>query len=711
VLQDLEIKGVYDSEENDPVGDFLVPVLSTAVCYDRAVGYFSAAVFYYLSEGLSALIENKGKMRLLIGSGVSEEEEKAILEGYKLKSLEQRLEDEIKSWKEIPEDHFFWKRLSCLTWMIENGYLDVKVAVRRHGLYHEKIGIVKDGCDDFIVFQGSANETFNALNPLYNFESFNVFKSWNENMREDHCLPHVRKFEKLWNNKYSSTLTVDFPEAVRERLVETVKRNHSSGTLLTSNFEIEYWNRLKERLDKPEGRDVNGQEELPRIPSLINGKVFKLKLHQELAIKNWQSNNFRGIFELCTGAGKTFTSIYSICRLFDSSKSNKLFVVICVPYINLADQWQDNLKVFNINPVRCYGNFSEWHSRLQGVVNLYSRDKLQFACVVVVNKTMKSSSFYNIIKTVPGSSFLWVGDEVHHHDSENSIKYLPENAKLRLGLSATIENCKRIKNYYGDVVAEYNLKNAIEDGVLSNYKYYPQLVYLNRSEVDDLIEIETKIMPLEAMKANGHSFDEGNLNILYSKRNNIIGNAEDKLSRLGKIVDKQKVKETPTLFYTSTTINEEDEDEMFQSDYRQIDKVVKILKNKGLKVSRYTSRENKSERVRILDSFKSGNVDCLVAIRCLDEGVDIPAVGTAYIIASSSNSKQFIQRRGRVLRLAEGKEYAFIYDFVVAFEPRNKLEEKILKRLLKSELKRVNDFADQSSNPGEALSLLKPIFS
>lgn len=148
---------------------------------------------------------------------------------------------------------------------------------------------------------------------------------------------------------------------------------------------------------------------------------------------------------------------------------------------------------------------------------------------------------------------------------------------------------------------------------------------------------------------------------------------------------------------------------------RQIEKVVDILGNQlKMRVSMFTSNEDPQERERIKDSFAEGKMlQALVAIKCLDEGVNIPGIRTAFILASSTNPKEYVQRRGRVLRKADGKDYAVIYDFITLPRPLGSQAPSTNRdyelTLFKREKERLDDFVRLCENPSESYKLIDEI--
>ncbi|WP_240327120.1 DEAD/DEAH box helicase [Latilactobacillus curvatus] len=137
---------------------------------------------------------------------------------------------------------------------------------------------------------------------------------------------------------------------------------------------------------------------------------------------------------------------------------------------------------------------------------------------------------------------------------------------------------------------------------------------------------------------------------------------------------------------------------------KQIEIVNQMLKGKGILAAQYTKDESGNERQDRIDAFKSGVIDTLVAIKALDEGVDIPEISIGIIMASSGNPREFIQRRGRLLRKSAGKEIAVIYDMVVLGE------ESDYDGINMTELKRVAEFSKAAKNKNEILNEYQELF-
>lgn len=707
MLKKLKFKAVYNSEEDNILEDFYIPALSNSVSYDRAVGYFDAKMLTSAASGLGAFIANNGKMRLICGSTLTEDEYAAISKGYDERIIRKRIRGNFAQIVEDETNPLAQHQLKVLTWMVKNGNLDVKIALRKHGIHHQKTGIFYDQLGDFVVFQGSANETSNALLP-FNYETINVFKSWLESFA-DHFQPHVDSFNKLWMDRAKNTRVLDISDIT----LSVLTKKYPDVERPKIENEIQHWQDvLNDELDDSYSEDPLNTG--PIIPSEIGGKAFSLHPHQKRALQHWQANKYRGVFELATGAGKTITAIYGALKVFESRE--RLFLVIAVPYQNLADQWSENLALFNIKPIICYGGEGRWKDDLTKAVLNFKAGLIDFCAVVVVNATMtsKKQTFKDLISDIDGKLsdyFMFVGDECHHHGAHSTYLTLPTQAQLRMGLSATPDRGEQdlgnqlIEDYYGHVIDRYTLADALNDGVLTPYEYRVIPVSLTLKETELYIDLSKKIARLFAMIQNSPSVlpeDEDGLNSLRLKRARVVNGSQNKPKALEELLTIIGEPISHSLFYCAEGTLESNGTDDEEVSIKQIEVVSQMLQKHGWKSCRFTDKENKARRKVILEDFKSGQVDSLVAMKCLDEGVDIPLCSTAFILSSSRRERQFIQRRGRILRKSEGKTRALIYDFVITL-PLNQISEPELgRRLMISELQRINEFAQLSLNKNDA---------
>ena len=707
MLRDLNFKGVYKSDQDNILDDFYLKALTTANSYDRAVGFFSASTISYAAQALSVFVRSGGNIRLILGAFSDKDDLAAVSEGYRQKEVSEKIGHELLTLIADVSDELFQNRFDTLSWLVAHGRLEVKIALRQRGMYHDKVGIIGDEAGDKIVFAGSANESTNALLPTHNYESINVFPTWRSEL-EDWYEPHIASFERLWKNESEATAVIDIPTAVKEKLISVAR---SLNYTPDPEIEAAIAARVMAKTDTTSGK--------PKEPATIHGEPFRMKQHQLEALRAWKADgDFQGTFHLATGAGKTITAIHAIVKM--SEKIDGLACVIAVPYQNLADQWVDILATFNIHPVKCYVSRDNWDERLGNVAHELLMGSRKFAAVVVVNRTLKSSAFQSCLSKINGEKLLWIGDECHHHTSKAYEGFLPRHARYRIGLSATPEHYldeernERLAEFYGKIVSTYTLKQAIEDGVLTPYKYYPHLVDLTASEADEFVELSDQIGRIVARDRSANSIVmSSQLKALLMRRSRLIGSAAQKLPALKKVLSTEQPAQH-TLFYCGDgTVETEESDELeIESGnlgQRQVEAVSSLLHELGWDVSRFTSRESRSTRLDILDNFRLGIIDAMVAIRCLDEGIDVPACSTAYILASSRDPRQFVQRRGRILRRSPGKELATIHDFIVVLPDDFETVSEYAKRLIKSELTRVAEFSSLSQNRPEAYSTLSSI--
>ncbi|PZO40723.1 MAG: type III restriction endonuclease subunit R [Alphaproteobacteria bacterium] len=712
MLRTLELKGVYKSDQDDILRSFYFPALAVADRYDRAVGYFSASTLSEAAQALTVFIKGDGVIRMIVGAFTAQGDIDAVREGLRLKEVSERIGAELVASVTGVDDELFQHRFKALAWLIAHDRLEIRVALRPNGIYHDKVGIITDAQGDAVVFSGSANESAAALLPTHNYESINVFPTWRPELAPWHE-PHRDSFARLWDNKSRGTVVIDLPTALKENLLEV-------AATLDAPPDSEREAQIAARLRTLEAIDeTEPTSRLPRAPDTINGMPFKMREHQLEALRAWQANGYRGIFDLATGAGKTITAVYATLQMAKGVPG--LVVVIAAPYQSLADQWCEILEAFNIRPLQCYVSKENWHEDLQKRVLDMQGGSDAFQAIVVVNRTLQTPEFQAALARIPSNRLLWIGDECHHHGSESLVSGLPSNAAYRIGLSATPmhyldeQRNDRLKAYYGDVVFSYSLAQAITDKVLTPYNYYPAVVPLTPDEASEFISLSDDIA--RAFMREGKSAGPPSimLTALLMKRARIIGSAANKMAALQNPLSGQPPQQH-ALFYCGDgqvemdgiETNDQSED---SQPTRQIEAVSRLLDGQGWKVSRFTARESRRERESILQSFRTGAIDGLVAIKCLDEGIDVPACSIAYILASSRDPRQFIQRRGRILRRSPGKTIANIHDYIVVLPEDAHDESGAARKLFTAELKRVAEFSSLAENRNEAYAVLRPILT
>ncbi len=440
----------------------------------------------------------------------------------------------------------------------------------------------------------------------------------------------------------------------------------------------------------------------PQMPASLH-----LRQYQRQAVNNWFANNGRGTLKMATGSGKTITALSVACELYKQINLQALLVVC--PYRHLVTQWARECEKFNLQPILAFENLHTWQSQLSTQLYNVRSGSQPFLTVITTNLTLIGDGFQSQLKYFPEKTLI-IGDEAHNLGASKLEESLPRRIGLRLGLSATPERyfdetgTQSLFDYFGSVLQpEFTLKDAIAQGALVHYLYHPILVELTEAESLAYAKLTQRIgrALLYRGKENAELSDfEDNedLKPLLMQRARLISAAENKLNALRELMTTRR-ETTHTLFYCSDGSQEPGQ----RSSLHQLKAVAKILGVElGYRVSTYTAQTSLQEREILRRQFESGALQGLVAIRCLDEGVDIPAIETAVILASSGNPRQFIQRRGRVLRPHPGKERATIFDMIVLPPDLDRKSLEVERNLLRKELRRFVEFADLADNAGEA---------
>lgn len=442
------------------------------------------------------------------------------------------------------------------------------------------------------------------------------------------------------------------------------------------------------------------------VPDWIDQRQY-----QKQAVEAWVSSGGQGILNMATGTGKTITSLLAANRLYELQGS--LPMIIAVPYQHLVDQWAEDVEQFGGSPVKAYKSRSKWESKLVTQLTEHNVGSRDVVTVITTHTTFSSDHFQDIISRLDGAETMLIADEVHHLGADYLRTKLPDQIRARLGLSATPsrwyddKGTESLFQYFGGgVVFEYDLADAIEHGHLSEYYYIPHIVELTEEEAETYTALSKKIGKL-ASRVSGDIGDADlqsneRLQQLLFKRARLIGSAENKLHVLQNLIE-QESEIDHTLVYCGD--GKVETDSVSDDVIRQVDAAVKLLGNRlGLYVHRFTAREGQETRQRLLSEFERGSLQALVAIRCLDEGVDVPATKRAYFLASSSNPRQFIQRRGRILRTHPNKKYSVIHDFIVSPpdtvrpDAKEPTQFNLERKLLKKEFQRLTTFAEAARN-------------
>jgi DNA phosphorothioation system restriction enzyme len=442
----------------------------------------------------------------------------------------------------------------------------------------------------------------------------------------------------------------------------------------------------------------------PRLPPSLH-----LRSYQQQAITNWFSNQGRGTLKMATGSGKTITALAIATQLYHQI-GLQVLLVVC-PYRHLVTQWARECQTFNLEPILAFENVHHWQNKLStSLYNLQSGNQ-SFLTIITTNATLITEGLQSQLKYLPPKTLI-VGDEAHNLGSRRLEESLPRNIGLRLALSATPERyfdqegTHGLFNYFGSVLQpELTLADAIQQGALVHYLYYPILVELTETESIAYAKF-TKRIGWALMNNEGVDIQNNDtVTALLMQRARLIGSAANKLTALQQLMA-ERLETYHTLFYCG---DGSVEGSVSQETTRQLAAVTRLLGSElGYRINTYTADTPLAEREELRHQFETGKLQGLVAIRCLDEGVDIPAIKTAVILASSGNPRQFIQRRGRILRPHPEKERATLFDMIVLPPDLGRETLEVERNLLKKELKRFLEFADLADNAGEArLKLLQ----
>lgn len=686
-LQEIEIKKEYRSLIDNVARDFYVPLLNEAVSYKRAVGYFSSSVLVEISKGIIGLIKNGGTIQIIASPDLSEEDVNAIRSGYAKREeiIERRLLEELKP----PVNSFQADKLNLLANLIADGYLDIKIAVtetnNQMGIYHEKMGLIQDSQGNVVAFSGSMNETASGLKA--NYETIDVYTNWTSDA--DRVESKMNAFKSIWNNVEPNVRTLNF-DSVNDELIRKYKK------------EVIDYESYPAKEDIIPG--IEKSFEFFKIPESVEFYDY-----QKEAITSWFDNSGCGIFDMATGTGKTFTALGALSTL-SNMLNEKLAVIIVAPYKHLVEQWVEDIKKFNVSPIIAYDYKGQnWRKEFKDALLAYNVGSRNNFCVITTNATFQSDDFQAEMSRFK-KNFCFVADEAHNLGAKRISELLPKKARYRLALSATIERHRddegsgKLKKYFGKECISFTLKEAIKRGFLTPYYYYPIMCYLDDEERDEYKVLTDKIVKQASYSRNNE--ENSYLERLLIQRARIVAGCHSKVDALLEHIEPYK-DDTHMLIYCGAT--KYDRDDLNDEDQiRQIDEVTRRLyKDLKIRARKFTSSESNDERTSIKRLFVDGAIQAITAIKCLDEGVNIPKIRTAFILASSTNPKEYIQRRGRVLRKAEGKDFAVIYDFITL--PRllddvkycSMKEKEYDLSLVEREFERMLDFADTARNPAD----------
>lgn len=691
-LRDIQIDSEYRTLSCDMANDFYIPMLGEAILYKRAVGFFSSSALASISAGIYELYENGGKIQLIASPKLSPEDIDAINDGYQQR--EEIIKGALKRELEDCTDFCHQNRLNLLATLIAKGILDIRIAVtigkKGIGMYHEKMGLIEDIEGNIVAFSGSMNETDTALHD--NYEAIDVFCSWitSDNKRVER---KNQAFTKMWDGLDENICVMKFPEIEKE-FIEKYQMGDIDAKALREGWAADHV--------KP-------------TFGLVKPEWLNLYDYQQEAIKNWQANDYCGIFDMATGTGKTLTALGAVAELCKNVK--RLAVIIVCPYQHLVEQWVEDIRAFGANPVIGYSgsSYTNYKRELKNRIFNFNYKITEFFCFITTNASFMSKAINEEIRKLNQDTILVV-DEAHNFGAKNLQNTLQQDFTYRLALSATLERqgdedgTTVLKKFFGNKCIEYGLERAIAEKKLTPYYYYPVIVYLTDAELDKYQLYTSKIIQ-NIVRRKDKTIVTNLAKEFMLKRARLVAGASEKIEKLREMANDFK-NEKNMLIYCGAT-NVQGNDKSSDEDIRQIDYISRMLNfDFGMHTAQFTSREDSNERKRRLEEFQDGEIQALIAIKCLDEGVNVPAIKTAYILASTTNPKEYIQRRGRVLRLYPGKEAAYIYDFITLPRELTTVENtsaelaKSERALVVKEIRRMREFCHIALNPYETQMLI-----
>lgn len=691
LLRSLQLKSSYESKVDDLVQDFYVPVLECAANYDRIAGFFSSSSLSVASQGIAALIENKGHMRLLASPKLTRQDAEMIqrVTDAPEEFLEKVMLGDLSTLgSEIERDH-----IRALGWMLANEYLEIQLVEPlddkgkvAHGgeIFHEKIGIVRDESGQRISFSGSINES--ASGWLGNIEEFKVFREWQAGQEEFVAIDETR-FESYWNHKNQYVRVTNLPSAVKEKLIAY------GDDFNREEYIAKYYRKVKARRSAAQKVDDN----------------LSLFWYQKEAMDKWIANGCRMLFEMATGTGKTRTALACVNHLMKTNK--RLVIVISCPEATLSRQWENNeVKLAGFvfdQSVIADGTNHKWRRQLPTAIKKIITGYRNNLVVYTTHSTSCNKDFVSIIEEIPVRvPVCFVGDEAHGLGAFQSKKALIDRYNYRIGLSATPERwfddvgTSVLHKFFGEESYEFTIADALttfnpitQKTFLVNYYYHPIFVQLSENELEKYMQLSKRIAKLSQMSKENDKYQDLYENLLFA-RADIQKNAASKMEALEKLLE--SIEDTRNmLIFTSPD---------------QINSVMMLLKRKEIPSHRFTQSEGTkkserfgglSEREYIIRNFRKGLYRVLVAISCLDEGIDIPSADKAILMSNSTNPREYIQRIGRVIRQASNKNKADIYDFIVTPDRSgllpNDLKEFEMK-VFEKEVVRVEEMARNAIN-------------
>ncbi len=708
MLDKLKISPIYTNRGINTPYSFFQQVFSESIKLDVGLGYFSSVSFHILASGIARFISNGGSMNMYINQDITKKDYE-LFKKEGVKAFEESLLDsyeELHKTLSIYDRHFF----DCLSYLIHNERINVKIVVPLDGgIAHEKYGIFEDANGNMVSFTGSLNLTGAAF--LKNKETIDCTCSWKGEDSKEKIEAYRKQWQDVWQEKDSSVIVYD-----ASCFCKTVQKDYP---LKNVNQLIEDENDIIRKLKK---RMHQESEKMDNNIGLLRGPHFPDSYssgplpYQVQAYKNWEDNNRQGIFAMATGTGKTVTALN--CALERYKQNGYYHLIIIVPSKALVEQWHSEVKKFGfIDNIVLVGSMNpRWKTQLSNL-----RLQLQLAgsinyVIIVTYQSFHTEIFRPSLEQLSKNALL-IADEMHAAGAPGTLPTF-NNLKIeeRIGLSATPnraydkDGTTQVAAVFGEsdppYTYEYTMREAINGTPrrLCPYEYYPRITRLNDEEMAHYVKITKQLSTLKRDES-GAALNKELENKLLLKRKNIINKASEKITTFKSILDEIGEDKLKYTFVYCPEGSKDDGDYSAEEAKRLIEKFISETSQKfpSKHFAKYTGETSSAQRRILLDSFTDGEIDAIFAMKCLDEGVDVPRAEYGIFLASTGNPRQFIQRRGRLLRLHNEKERAVIYDIVVIpnFDSQNNEDSgfyNIERKFVRNELMRVAHFASLATN-------------
>lgn len=626
-FKDFDLKISYKNLGEEGVSSIINPLLGCTKIYKRSVGFFSSSSLDFIGQGILSLARNdNSKIMLCTSPRLNEEDIRAIKLGYDFRTIvEERTYNDL----DVALENLSEENARILFMLIKENILDVKIVCKDNGIYHDKLAVLEDYSGNVIAFVGSSNETRGGYHD--NYEKVRVYKSWTDT--EGRIDDEIDEFMSIWNNDNEFLEVIDFNQAFENKILNVINNKSNMSNNTTKN-------------------------------------IYEMRDYQIEAKNNWIGNHHNGFFVMATGTGKTITSLFTIKEFIEV---NKILTIIAVPYKHLVNQWYEDVKIFypDAMVIMVHGEIKNCDNKIYSSY-IAARNEYKPVIIITTIKSFFIEKYEKIYNEITFDKLLIV-DEAHNFVTKISDE-LSSRYKYKLGLSATpvfgndIDKTNKLIKWFGGIAMDFPIEKAIGK-YLVNYEYHPIFIQATTNDEENFMKAH-QLMLSAIDQENGMIIDEEKFTIGYRGRLRAISMAEGKTKLISSIFSKVEDKKHLIIYCSDGKLFYEKKHEKLE--IRHLEFMLKLINNSlvesnnsKFRATKFTASEDVKTRMELIDRFNKGYDDILVAIKCLDEGINIPSIKSALILSSNDNYREFVQRRGRILRLYKGKKIAHIYDVIV----------------------------------------------